>query len=635
MNFTPFSSHFKRTALTGYAALFALTNVSVLSQARVPKRLPSNGAVRVRPKEQNEPKDFLAWARTPPMGWNSWDCFATTVTEAQVKAQADYMAKNLARYGWRYIVVDIQWYEPEATGFQYRADAPLVVDQWSRLQPAPNKFPSSANGKGFKALADYVHAKGLKFGIHLMRGIPRKAVAQNLAIQNTTVRAADIADTHSRCDWNSDMYGVDMSKPGAQAYYDSLYAMVGAWGVDFVKVDDLSRPYHQAEIEAIRRAINKTGRHIVFSTSPGETPVSKGAHIEEHANLWRISDDFWDDWSALLPQFKRLHDWAPYRADGHFPDADMLPLGAIRLVPGYNGPPRTRFTKDEQHTMMSLWCIARSPLMMGGDLTQSDDFTFSLLTNEEVLAVNQHSTNNRQLFNQDGLVAWVADVPRSKAKYLAVFNTRDTPVIDQQAAAFKSPLLNRNIPEHGVAVTVDITDARKLYLVVDDGGDGFTADHFDWSEPRLIRPQGEKKLTDLVWVRATAGWGKPSVTKAVSGQEMRINGEKITYGIGTHSPSVIEFDLPPGFTQFRAFAGLDDGGVTQTTGATVHALVFTQSPQTPAPPANIPVSLSELGFQGDVSVRDLWQKKELGKFTEQFAPEVPPHGARLFRLSPR
>lgn len=370
------------------------------------------------------PMPFHAWQPTPAMGWNSWDCFATTVTEAQAKAQADVMAEKLKSHGWQYIVVDIQWYEPKASSFEYRRGATLAMDEWGRLLPAENRFPSAAGGAGFRALADYVHAKGLKFGVHIMRGIPRQAVAQNLPVKGTPYRAADIADTHDTCKWNPDMYGVDMSKPGAQAYYDSVYELLASWGIDFVKVDDLSAPYHKAEIAAIRRAIDRTGRPIVFSTSPGATPVSEGADIASHANMWRIRDDFWDSWGALLDQFKLLNAWTPYRGEGHFPDADMLPLGAIRQVGAKKGrPPHTLFTKDEQVTMMTLWSIARSPLIMGGDLTKLDAWTLSLLTNDEVLAVDQHSSGNRQLFSRDGLVAWVADAPGSKDKYLALFNT--------------------------------------------------------------------------------------------------------------------------------------------------------------------------------------------------------------------
>jgi hypothetical protein len=366
---------------------------------------------------------FWKFAPTPPMGWNSWDAFATTVTEGQIKAEADYMAANLKAFGWQYIVVDIQWYEPAADGFNYRAGASLILDGWSRLQPATNKFPSAADGQGFKALADYVHSKGLKFGIHMMRGISRQAVAQNLPIAGTSAHAADIADTNSTCRWNPDMYGVDMGKPGAQEYYDSIFKQAAGWGLDFVKVDDLSRPYHLAEIEAIRKAIDKTGRAIVFSTSPGATPVDQGPHVMQHANMWRISDDFWDSWSALYSQFKRLDNWTPYRGAGCYPDADMLPLGAVRQVPGYKGGPWSRFTKDEQVTMMTLWVMARSPLMMGGDLTKNDAWTLSLLTNSEMLAVDQTGSNNRQLFNRDGCIGWIADAPGSKDKYLGLFNT--------------------------------------------------------------------------------------------------------------------------------------------------------------------------------------------------------------------
>jgi hypothetical protein len=360
---------------------------------------------------------------SPPMGWNSWDCFATTVTEAQTKAQADVMAEKLARYGWQYVVVDHQWYDPGAGGFQYRTGVPFVMDDWGRWDPATNRFPSAANGVGFKALADYVHGRGLKFGIHLMRGIPRQAVAQNTPVKGTSWHAADIANTNSVCKWNVDMYGVDMTKPGAQEYYDSVFERFARWGLDFVKVDDISRPYdavQKAEIEAIRKAIDRTGRPMVLSLSPGATPLSEGTHVQQYANMWRISDDFWDKWSELVAQFKRLRDWAPYRGPGHFPDADMLPLGVIDM-----GKRSTHFTRDEQYTLMTLWCIARSPLILGCDLTKLDDFTLSLVTNEEVLAVNQHSKANHELFNQEGLIAWVADAPDSKGKYLAVFNTRD------------------------------------------------------------------------------------------------------------------------------------------------------------------------------------------------------------------
>jgi hypothetical protein len=225
-----------------------------------------------------------------------------------------------------------------------------------------------------------------------------------------------------------------MSKPGAQEYYDSVFALIASWDVDFVKVDDLSRPYkdHIPEIEAIRKAIDKAGRPMVLSTSPGETPLDQGEHVMRHANMWRTSDDFWDEWRLLKPQFARCRNWAKFTARGHWPDADMLPFGAIRQQRP-NG--WTRFSKEEQITCMTLWSICRSPLIMGGHMPKNDEFTLSLLTNDEVIAVNQKSTNGRELFDREGLVVWVADIPDSRDKYVALFNTKDKPAGAQESGA--------------------------------------------------------------------------------------------------------------------------------------------------------------------------------------------------------
>jgi alpha-galactosidase len=368
---------------------------------------------------------FWSWSPTPPMGWNSWDCYGAGVQESDVLANADYMAEHLKAHGWNVITIDIQWYEPLAHTTAYRRGAVLEMDANGRLLPATNRFPMTAATHSFKPIADYLHAKGLKFGLHLLRGVPRQAVKNHLPILGTPYTAADIANTNSICPWNGDMYGVDMSKPGAQAYYDSVFALFASWGLDFVKVDDLSSPYHKDEIEAIRKAIDHSGRKIVFSTSPGATPLSEGEHIETHANLWRISNDFWDNWRSLYDQFARLNRWTLYRGPGHWPDADMLPLGNVRAWQTRDN--WTHFTKDEQFTLMTLWGIARSPLILGGNLPKNDDFTLALMTNDEVLAVNQNSTNNHQLFNTNNEVAWTADVPEPKDKYLALFNTSPAP----------------------------------------------------------------------------------------------------------------------------------------------------------------------------------------------------------------
>lgn len=365
-------------------------------------------------------------ADRPPMGWNSWDCYGTTVTEAEVKANAEAMAAKLKSHGWQYIVVDIQWSEPNAKAHGYRENAELAMDANGRLQPAVNRFPSSANGAGFKPLADFVHARGLKFGIHIMRGIPRQAVRARTPVAGTKVTAAEIANPNSICRWNTDMFGVDVSKPEGQAYYDSLLQLYAAWGVDFIKADDMLRPYHDDEIAALAQAIRKTGRPIVLSLSPGEPPLDKAEHLQKNANLWRVSDDFWDRWQDLYKNFDLLQKWAAFAGPGHWPDGDMLPLGHIGIRAERGDDRQTRFTPVEQQTLMTLWSIAQSPLMFGGDLATLDAATLKLITNDEVLAVNQHARGARQLFRQGNQVVWTARDPRDGVVYAALFHIGDS-----------------------------------------------------------------------------------------------------------------------------------------------------------------------------------------------------------------
>ena len=317
-------------------------------------------------------------AATPPMGWNSWDCYGTTVTEAEVKANAAYMAKHLKQHGWQYVVVDIQWSDAQARSHGYRPDAALAMDRYGRLIPAPNRFPSSVEGRGFKPLADYVHGLGLLFGIHIRRGIPRRAVKDNLPVFGSKVRAADIA-----------------------------------------------RPAHRGEIAALHAAIQKTGRPIVLSLSPGPAMVKDPAFFQENANMWRISDDFWDDWKALRLNFILMSIWSGMARPGAWPDADMLPLGRIGIRAERGDNRMTRFTRNEQRTVMSLWSIAQSPLMFGGDLPGNDAFTLSLLTNDEVLAVDQHAAHGAASAEAGDSIVWTADAAGTDAKFIAVFNVGD------------------------------------------------------------------------------------------------------------------------------------------------------------------------------------------------------------------
>ena len=362
-----------------------------------------------------------------PRGWNSWDCYGAAVTEKEVRQNAEFMAKHLKQYGWEYIVVDIQWYEPGATSHEYRPFADLCMDEYGRLIPAPNRFPSAEGGKGFAPLAEYVHSLGLKFGIHIMRGIPRQAVHKDLPVLGTDITARSAARFNSICCWNPDMYGVTPDENG-KAYYDSIFKLYAEWGVDFIKCDDICRelPHEEKEMVILSKALNDCGREMVLSLSPGPALLEKAELYKQVANMWRITDDFWDDWKLLYAMFERAEKWSIHAGAGHFPDADMLPIGPIKQ--DYDKNNRTRFTEDEQITMMTLWGIMRSPLMIGGEMTGFDDFTMKLITNEAVMRMHANSRNARQIFRRetDGkeYILWTAD-DSDGGKYMAVFNVSD------------------------------------------------------------------------------------------------------------------------------------------------------------------------------------------------------------------
>lgn len=381
---------------------------------------------------------------TAPMGWNSWDCYGAAVTEDIVRKNADFMAKHLKKYGWEYITVDIQWYEPDVKTHEYTPFAKLCIDEYSRVIPAENRFPSSAGGKGFAPLAEYVHSLGLKFGIHIMRGIPRQAVYERTKIKGTDKTAADIAKTDSICAWNTDMYGVDPAKPGAKEYYDSIFELYASWGVDFVKCDDIARelPKEESELIILSDSLKNCGRDMVLSLSPGPALLEKAELYKQVSNMWRITDDFWDNWQLLYNMFERCEKWAPHNGAGHWADADMLPIGYIKQ--DYSPDITTQFTKDEQVTMLTLWSIFRSPLIIGGEMTKFDDFTMSLLTNEGILKMHRNARHSHQVWrremNGSEIVLWTA-ADAEGGQYAALFN------IGENSADISVPLTELEIYE--------------------------------------------------------------------------------------------------------------------------------------------------------------------------------------------
>jgi hypothetical protein len=386
-------------------------------------------------------------ARTPPMGWNSWDAYGLTIDEADYRANVAVLA-SLRQYGWQYAVIDEGWYmqnpfadKLETRKYQWDANGIQI--------PAANRFPSAAGGAGFKPLADWVHAQGLKFGIHIVRGIPKQVVEANLPIGGSNFRAVDAADTTETCPWDDGNYGVRDNAAG-QAYYDSMLKLYAGWGLDYIKVDCISdHPYRPSEIRQIAAAIKKSGRPMVLSLSPGPTALGYGAEVAEFAQMWRISDDHWDLWagehkpggsefpSGVRDAFDRLAKWSPYVREGNWPDADMLPEGWLGPHPGLGEPRQSRLTHDEQQTEFTLWAISRSPLILGANLTKLDDFTRSLITNQDVLFMNQNVTWSRPMdaatlpAGFEHARVWRGTInaagARNYAEFIAFFNLDEKP----------------------------------------------------------------------------------------------------------------------------------------------------------------------------------------------------------------
>lgn len=364
------------------------------------------------------------YALTPPMGWNSYDSYGASVTESEFLAAAKALKSQLQPYGWNTAVIDYLWFDSEDN-----------IDSNGRWLPSPTKWPSSAGGVGLKSVADQVHAMGLLFGIHIMRGIPRKAFTANSPIANSTYKAQDAGNSGDTCPWDSHNYGVRGNTAAGQAWYDSIFAQYASWGLDFVKVDDMisGTNYHQTEADAIRASIDKSGRSIVFSLSPGPMQTANLADLNADANMWRTVNDFWDTngLSNLTDVFNAAGNWQAQATlmPGHWPDCDMLPLGYIGPRSPVGAGNRTgsmsALSHASQVSVMSLWGIMPSPLMLGGNPTKlsGDAWTTALLSNPEVLAVNQDAsgTHAKRVSSSSTQQVWTRDLTGGR-KAVALFN---------------------------------------------------------------------------------------------------------------------------------------------------------------------------------------------------------------------
>ncbi len=364
-------------------------------------------------------------AMKPPMGWNSWDCLGFDVNEEEVKATADYMAKNLKDLGYEYVVLDMNWYAAEGPAGADIVSPPYNMDEYGRLIPDTVKFPSSKGGRGFKPLADYVHSLDLKFGIHILGGIPKKAVAADCLIKGSSIHASSITQPETGGYRYPTFLAVDLAKPGGQEYYNSIFELYAAWGVDYIKADYL--PF-DSELIGISRASRTCGRGMIISAVPDQIPLQIG---KENAHMFRVGIDLWDKWEWLKRSFFMAAIVAKEAEPGFWPDLDMMPIGMLTVKSPRDGekPHISNLTKDEVYTLFSLWYITRMPLMIGGYLPRTDSFTLEMLRNKEALEVNRNSINNRQLYHfNTEIVIWAAEIPDSRDKYLALFNISDSKI---------------------------------------------------------------------------------------------------------------------------------------------------------------------------------------------------------------
>jgi hypothetical protein len=357
-------------------------------------------------------------ASLPPRGWNSYDSFSWIISEEEFLNNAELVAQRLKAHGYEYVVVDYLWYRRKVPGAYSDSLGFDVIDEWGRMIPDPDRWPSSKGGKGFSILANKVHSMGLKFGIHVMRGISTQAVNANTLILDNAKGCAyeesgrqwhanDVGLKERACAWMSHGFMSVNTKLGAgRAFFKSLYQQYADWGVDFVKHDCVfGDDLDLDEISIVSEVLKGLNRSIIYSLSPGTSVTPEMAEdVKGLVNMYRITGDDWDSWKDVSAHFNVSRDFSTANMIGaqglqgkSWPDLDMLPLGFL-TDPGSNeGPHRTsKLSLDEQRTQMTLWSMAKSPLMYGGDMRKLDDSTFNVITNPTLLEINSYSSNNRE-----------------------------------------------------------------------------------------------------------------------------------------------------------------------------------------------------------------------------------------------
>lgn len=363
--------------------------------------------------EANEEQAML-----PPRGWNSYDSFSWIVDENAYLQNAQIMAEKLLPHGYQYAVIDFLWYRKYVEGAYTDSYGFDNIDEWGRPFPDLQRFPSSRVDRGFSQIASKVHGMGLKFGIHLMKGISVQAVNADTPILDIKTgkpyledgrqwTARDIGLSHRTCAWMTHGFmSVNTNIGAGRAFLRSLYRQYADWGVDFVKVDCIfGTDYSPEEIITISELLQEIDRPIILSISPGTAVTPALAeNISDHVNMYRITGDDWDNWKDVSSHFGVSSSFAAAKKIGatglrgrSWPDLDMLPFGWLTDPSVNQGPHRKcNLTLDEQKAQMALWSMTKSPLMYGGDLRNLDDSTLNIITNSGLLKINHYSRNNME-----------------------------------------------------------------------------------------------------------------------------------------------------------------------------------------------------------------------------------------------
>ncbi|HEX6824340.1 MAG TPA: glycoside hydrolase family 27 protein [Candidatus Sulfotelmatobacter sp.] len=360
--------------------------------------------------------------RKPVLGWSSWSFIRKNPTAGKMKAQALALHDSgLQKLGYEYVNLDDFWYQcPGPQGPN--------VDQYGRWVTDSSRFPAEGDTDGIKAVADYIHSLGMKFGIYVTPGISKQAVRRNTPIMGTSYTAiqiaeASVAENNYNC---KGMIRIDYNKPGAQEYTNSWADMLAAWGVDYVKIDGMT-DRNIPDIKAWSNAIRQSGRPMVLDVTQGDFTIAIAPTLKEYANQWEFAPDVecyrcekggssypLTSWADVAKRFNYVAEWQPYAGPGGFNDYDSLEIG--------NGD-NDGLTPVERQTQMSLWALGAAPLLLGIDLTHLDATDLQkYLENSDVLAVDQDSIAAKRVLNAGNQQVFAKKEPNGDV-IVGLFNT--------------------------------------------------------------------------------------------------------------------------------------------------------------------------------------------------------------------